>query len=219
MWAASGLLAVVLFAAGLLFGDILASANYPPLDASHARLEAYFSDNPGDVRALGFFHLLSAIALAAYTAYLAGLLRQQADRRGRLAFLAITGGVTAAVMLLLSAITYRLLAEPDITRDVTLTHALVVLSYLTGGPAVSLPLGLVMVAVVIATMRDNILPRWTGWLGIAGAAASFASAGTILAPASNSSAAYGVLLLAAVLGFAWLALTSALLACRRGAAP
>jgi hypothetical protein len=38
LWAATGALTVALFACGLLFGDLLGTTNFPPLDASASRV-------------------------------------------------------------------------------------------------------------------------------------------------------------------------------------
>jgi multisubunit Na+/H+ antiporter MnhF subunit len=87
----------------------------------------------------------------------------------------------------------------------------VVISYLAGGPAVAVPLAL-MIAVTIRSLRQPTLPRWTGCLGVSAVVFSVLSAGILLGPMNNSSAWYGVLLLAAVLGFVWTFVTSIALA-------
>jgi hypothetical protein len=51
IWAASGALAVLLFVCGLVFGDLLGSSNYPPLNASYRRVSSYF-DSPATSRLL-----------------------------------------------------------------------------------------------------------------------------------------------------------------------
>lgn len=214
-WAASGALALVLFFCGLLFADLLGSSNYPPLNASYARVRSYFLSNASEVRALAFFHVLAALALMSFAAYLHGWLEQETDAGSvRTAPLALVGGATAGAFLLLSALVYRALAEPSVLHDAPLTHALVVLSYLAGGPAIAVPLTLPIVAGAVVSFRGGGLPRWTGWLGVAAAAVSLASAATLLGPMNNSSALYGVLLLAAILGFAWIFVVSVLLAKR-----
>jgi hypothetical protein len=55
---------------------------------------------------------------------------------------------------------------------------------------------------------------WLWWLSAVASALGVATATTLLAPADNSSAAYGVLLLAAVALFAWLVATSAVFVVR-----
>jgi len=212
--AASGALTVVLFAVGLVFGDLLGSNNYPPLNASNDAIRRYFIENVSEVRALSFFHALAALALLGFAAYLNTILRREDEGSG-LPSLAFAGGVAAAVFLLLSAIFYRILTEPAVAQDAALAHAMLVASYLAGGPAISVPFALLVAAAVPTALRGSLLPRWIGWLGIAAVAVSVASTLTMLGPANNRSAIYGILLLAAVLGFAWLLSASLALTARR----
>jgi hypothetical protein len=114
----------------------------------------------------------------------------------------------AGTFLLLSALCYRTLAEPTVARDAPLAHALVVLSYLAGGPAIAVPLVATVGVVAAATLREHILARWTGWLGVVTAGCGAACTSTFLGPSNNHSATYGILLLGALLMFAWLLLTS-----------
>jgi hypothetical protein len=213
IWALSGVATVVLFAFGLVFGDLVGTANYPALNASAERLSRYFLDNRSEVRALSFFHLLAAVALLAFSACLYERLR---SRTSGLGMLALVGGSCAAVSLLLSALCYRALAESAVARDPSLAHALVVLSYLAGGPGIAVPLALPAGAVAAAARRERLLPAWIGWLSLLATFFGAASATTMLGPADNSSASYGILLLAALLMFTWLIATSAAFAARPG---
>ncbi len=217
LWALSGALAIVLFGCGLLFGDLLASSNYPALNAPRGKVRSYFLHDGPEVRALAFFHVLAALALLCFALYLQKRISEIKRSSGGAAATALAGGATAAVFLLLSALMYRTLAEPAVTRNAALTHALVVISYLAGGPAVAVPLAL-MIAVTIRSLRQPTLPRWTGWLGVSAVVFSVLSAGILLGPMNNSSAWYGVLLLAAVLGFVWTFVTSIALASSSDAA-
>jgi len=70
----------------------------------------------------------------------------------------------------------------------------------------------VLFGCAFAALRFGLLPHWTGWLGAAAAAVSLISACTMLGPMNNSSALYGALLLAPVLGSLWIFVTSFLLA-------
>lgn len=132
----------------------------------------------------------------------------------RLTPLAFPEGVAAAVFLLLSAVLYRVLSEPAVAKDAALAHAMLVTSYLAGGPAITVSLALLIGAAVPTALRRRLLPRWMGWLGIAAVAVSLGSALAMLGPTNNRSAVYGILLLAAILGFAWLVSASLLLATR-----
>jgi hypothetical protein len=204
----------VLFACGLLFGDILGTSNFPALDASASDVRAYFLQNASEVRALSFFHVLSAIALVTFAAYIYAYLRRASTAPPGLAALALAGGAVAAGFLLLSALCYRTLAEPTVAGDAPLAHALLVLSYLAGGPAIAVPLVPLVGVVAAATLREQILARWTGWLSVITAVCGAACASTLLGPMNNHSATYGILLLGAVLMFAWLFVTSVCLIAR-----
>jgi hypothetical protein len=207
--ALSGAAAVVLFLCGLLFGDLLGSSNYPPLNASAGRVHAYFSTNAGDVRLLAFFHTLAALALLGFGACLHRRLRERVPE-GPHAAAALTGTCAAACFLLLSALSYRTLVEPSVLADTGLAHALVVLSYLAGGPGIAVPLALPLAAgLSLGTGR--------ALRALAAVAAVFCvvSSVSVLGPMNNSSAAYGILLVAAVLGFAWTFLASVWLAWER----
>ncbi len=214
LWAASGALTVMLFGCGLLFGDVLGTSNFPALDATASRVRAYFLENASEVRALSFFHVLSAIALVAFAAHIRAYLQRESSASAGLRALALAGGTMAAAFLLLSALCYRTLAEPTVASDAPLAHALVVLSYLAGGPAIAVPLVPMVIAVTAATLREHLLARWTGWLGAIAALCGAASASTLLGPTNNHSATYGILLLAAVLMFAWLVVISVALIAR-----
>jgi hypothetical protein len=157
VWAVSGALTVALFASGLLFGDLLATTNFPALNATPPQLREYFLRNVSEVRALSFFHLLAAAALAAFASYLYATLRAAG---ARVAALALAGGVIGAAFLALSALCYRALAERSVASDPALAHALVVLSYLAGGPAIGVPLALAAGAFAAAIRGDRTFPGW-----------------------------------------------------------
>jgi hypothetical protein len=215
VWAVSGAATVALFASGLLFGDVLATPNFPALNATPPQLREYFVRNVSEVRALSFFHLLAAVALAAFASYLYATLR---DAGARVAALALAGGVIGAAFLALSAVCYRALAERSVASDPALAHALVVLSYLTGGPAIGVALALAAGAFAAAIWGDRTFPRWLWWLSIVAVVLGAASATTMLGPTDNRSLVYGVLLLAAVVLFAWL-VASSLVLVRRAVRP
>jgi len=65
-----------------------------------------------------------------------------------------------------------------------------------------------------AALRGQLLARWTGWLGVLTAVCGVACTSILLGPTNNYSARYGVLLLGAVLMFAWLIVTGIALIAR-----
>ena len=187
---------------GLFFADVVAPG-YPALDDPPAEIERYFLDNEQEVRALGFFHVLAAVALLFFAAYVRALMRRVEPEGGGLPALALAGGVTAAAFLLLSALLFRTLAEPAVAGDDATQHAVLVLSYLAGGPAIAVPLAPLIGACSLVAVRRGVLPAWIGWLGAAAAAFSLVSASMLLGPADNNSALFGLVLMAAGLAFLW----------------
>jgi hypothetical protein len=210
-WAASGAAAVLLYALGLLFGDVAGSTSYPRLDDPTIRAQAYFLHNSSEVRALAFFHALAALSLLTFITYLQMWLRRLDQRSARLAPVTLAGGGTAGTFMLLSALVYRVLAEPAVARDPSLTHALLVLSYLAGGPGIALPLALPIAAGSLTSFRRELLPAWVGWLGTCAVIACIASSVMLLGPMDNGAVGYGILLVAAVLSLVWMFGTSLLL--------
>lgn len=210
-WAGSGAVAVVLFVLGLLFGDVFASSAYPRPDAAALHVRAYFLENGSEVRALAFFHALAAGAMLTFTTYLQMWIRRLDQRSARLAPVTLAGGGAAATFLLLSALIYRVLAEPSVARDPALAHALLVLAYLAGGPGITLPLTLPIAASSLTSFRRQLLPGWVGWLGSVAVLACAASSAVLLSAMDNSSFGYGALIVAAVLSLIWMFGTSLLL--------
>jgi Domain of unknown function (DUF4386) len=202
LWAGSGVACVVLFGCGLFFADVIAPG-YPALDDPPAEIERYFLDNDQEVRALAFFHMVAAVALLFFAAYVRALMRRVEPEGRGLAALALAGGVAAAAFLLLSALLFRTLAEPVVASDDAAQHAILVLSYLAGGPAIAVPLASLIGACSLVSVRRGALPAWIGWLGAAATVFSLASASMLLGPADNNSPLFGLLLMAAGLAFLW----------------
>jgi hypothetical protein len=73
-------------------------------------------------------------------------------------------------------------------------------------------------AFAAAIRGDRTFPGWLWWLSIVAVVLGAASAITMLGPTDNSSLVYGVLLLAAVVLFAWL-VASSLVLVRRAVRP
>lgn len=210
----TGPLTVVLFGCGLLFGDLLGTSNYPPADASTAVLRRYLTQNGGDVRALAFFHTLAALALVVFAINLAVRLERAAPGCPGRHRAVLAGGILGAGFLLLSALCYRTLADPAVYADPGAAQAVLVLSYLAGGPALAAPLAVLEAGASTTFAQGVLLPRWLGWLGLVAALFSLVSVAYLLASLDNGSWLYAVLLLGALLGFVWLVLTGGLLAVR-----
>jgi hypothetical protein len=203
---------------GLFFADVIAPG-YPALDDPSTEVGRYFVENDQEVRALAFFHVLAAVALVFFAAYVRTFMRGVEPTAEGLPTLAFASGVIAATFLLLSALFFRTLAEPAVAGDDAAQHAVLVLSYLAGGPAITVPLAVLIGACSLMALRRGALPGWIGWFGAAGAAACLVSAAMLLGPAKNTAPLFSVLLLAAGLGFLWIVVASVAMVMRAGRDP
>ena len=213
----SGVLFLALFAGGLLAADVLATNSFPEPSRPFGQVVAYFLDNAWPVRILSTCHAFAAIALLAFTAYAGAVLRRPDSdglRRtdgGALGMVATAGGAVAAGMLLLDAALFWTLAQPSAAASPPLVEALHDLSYICGGVALALPLGLFIACLSAAGREQRLLPGWLRWAG-ALAALETALYGTTLLGAEGTWSPSGVLVVGAVLPLLWVGAASLVLA-------
>jgi hypothetical protein len=179
LWAASGPLFVALFGVGFLVANVLASPPWPSAFASSATVERFVVANSDEIRTLSFLYSAAALALLAFVAAVAALLRRAADR-SVLPWLALGGGILAATFLLLSALLDWMLARSETAAEPVLLLALADLTYLTGGPGHVLALATFLAAASVVAMQVHVLPRWIAWAGIAAAVPSALAATALL---------------------------------------
>ncbi len=205
----SGVLFLALFAGGLLAADVLATSSFPEASRPYTEVVAYFLDNAGPVRILSTCHAFAAMALLAFTAY-AGAVLRRTDGAG-LGVVATAGGAVAAGMLLLDAALFWTVASPSAAASPPLVEALHDLSYICGGVALALPLGLFIVCLSAAGREYRVLPTW---LRVAGVIAALETAvyGTTLLVAEGAWSPSGVLVAGAVLPLLWVGAASVVLA-------
>ena len=188
MSAATGLLFVSLFAAGLVFADVAASPPFYEVfpEGSSQEIHAYLGENRLAVRALSLSHFLAAIALVAFSASVRHIVTRREEGPGFLPALAFGGGLVAATALLLSALLFWAVAEPETAGDPTLSRALLVLAYLAGGPAFVAPLAVLVVAMSLLARPTRGLPAWATQTGLAAGAIAIVSTATLVGPARIS---------------------------------
>ncbi len=237
----SGVLFLALFAGGLLAADVLATTSFPEPSRPFGEVVAYFLGNAWPVRILSTCHAFAAVALLAFTAYAGavlrrpdsdglrrpdsdglrrpdsdGLRRPDSDglRRtdgGALGMVATAGGAVASGMLLLDAALFWALAQPSAAASPPLVEALHDLSYICGGVALALPLGLFIACLSAAGRENRLLPGWLRWAG-ALAALETALYGATLLGAEGTWSPSGVLVVGAVLPLLWVGAASLVLA-------
>jgi hypothetical protein len=151
----------------------------------------------------------SSVLLAIYAATASARLRRL-GATGAGPTVALTGGILAAGSLGLTGLLGWMLSRPEITGDTTLVRALYLLTFLTGGVAHVVALGVLVAG--IAT--SGLLPRAVAWPGMAIAALCEL---TMLVLAWQP---WGPALpVARVAALAWLLVAAARLPSRRDASP
>ncbi|MFP3459844.1 hypothetical protein R5O87_03210 [Arthrobacter globiformis] len=170
-----GVLAVVslgIFLAGLITSAILTNGQtfvspFAPAD----QVATFFRQNIAAARVGGMLLFGSAVPLGIYAATVyARLLRLGVRVPGPA--IGFFGGISAAIFLMFSGSVTWVLSRPEITTDATLTHALSLLAFITGGAGFVIGLGLLVAGIAVPSLILRFMPRWLAWTGLAIAALS-----------------------------------------------
>jgi hypothetical protein len=128
-------------------------------------VQAFFRENVAAVRVGGMLQFGSAVPLGIYSATVyARQLRLGVRVPGPA--IGFFGGVSAAIFLMFSGSMTWLLSRPEITTDVTLTHAFSFLAFFTGGVGFVVGLGLLIAGLAVPSLILQFLPRWLAWTGL-----------------------------------------------------
>lgn len=182
-------LAGVLFAAFFILGGVLmgflARVPFPMPDAPAADVARYYEASRGAALAQGALQALSALSLLVFVIPITDLARRAAGEGNVLIRLTSGGGVSAAVLLLASALFSLAQIPAGGWSDPGLVGTLRQMNFLTGGTLHVASLGLFVGAASVAARRTKALPRWISWLGIATATLAILSlASLVFFPAS-----------------------------------
>ncbi len=170
-----GVLALVslgIFLAGLITSAILTSGQpFVSPFASTGQVAAFFQQNVAAMRVGGMLQFGSAVPLGIFAATVyARQLRLGVRVPGPA--IGFFGGVSAAIFLMLSGSVTWLLSRPEITTNVTLTHALAFLAFITGGVGFVVGIGLLTAGIAVPALVLGFMPRWLAWTGLVIAALS-----------------------------------------------
>ncbi|MGH3697479.1 MAG: DUF4386 domain-containing protein [Pseudonocardiaceae bacterium] len=162
-----GLLASIslaLLAAGLVVSALLGGV-FPSPFADPAVIAGYFTGQPDAVRASAIFVFGSAVPLALYAATISSRLRALGVTAPG-ATIALVGGTLSAAMLTMSGLLTWVLSRPGVRGDVPLVRALHDLSFLTGGVAHVVFLGLLIAGIAVPALLLRLLPRPVALAGL-----------------------------------------------------
>jgi hypothetical protein len=108
----------------------------------------------------------SSVLLAVYAATASARLRRLGDV-GAGPTIALTGGILAAGSLGLTGLLGWTLSRPEITGDTPLVRALYLLTFLVGGVAHVVALGVLIAGIATSGLALGLLPRVVARIGIA----------------------------------------------------
>jgi hypothetical protein len=166
---------VAIFISGLVLGGALSSAPFPMPGASPQKVARYYDENQTAVLAACSLQVLSSLALLVFSSSVTTFVRRTADGRGALPALTSGGGLSAAALLLASALLGFVLALAPGGLGLDLVGVLRQMNFLTGGTLHVAALGLFVGAASIAARRTKALPSWISGLGIVAAALALLS--------------------------------------------
>lgn len=162
-----GVLAIVSLA--LLLAALIVSATLggtiPSPFGSAASIQHYFLMHPGAAKASGTLAFASSVPLAIYAATASARLRQLGVTAPG-ATIALAGGLLSASALSLSGLLQWTLSRPAVRGDAALVRALHDLSFVTGGPAHVVALGLLIAGIAVPSLFLGLLPRALAWAGL-----------------------------------------------------
>jgi hypothetical protein len=173
--ALGGVLFVALFISGLVLGGALSSAPFPMPGASPQEVARYYDENRTAVLAAGSLQVLSSLALLVFASSVIAFVRETAGGRGALPALTSGGGLSAATLLLASALLGFVLALASGGVGLDLVGVLRQMNFLTGGTLHVAALGSFVGAASSAARRAKALPSWISRLGILAAALAILS--------------------------------------------
>ncbi len=169
---ALGLISLGLTLASLASAALLADGRtYVSPFATTAQILSYYRQHEMATRVSATLLFGSAVPLGilAATAY-TRLLRLGVRVPGP--SIGLFGGVAASLMLMISAIAGWILGRPEIGGNPGVLHALLFLSFLTGGVGFVIGLGLLIAGVAVPVLVLRLVPRWLAWAGLVIAALS-----------------------------------------------
>jgi hypothetical protein len=156
----TGLLAVVL----LVLAFIIGSDSPDPSDSAQEVVN-FYSDNEGEQFAASLLGFYSAVFLIFFSSVLWGVLRRAPGATGRVASIALAGGVlTALGITIFAGLSFTL---ADVSEDLEPSAAQAI-NALSGDLFFPVAAGVVALTIGsgLAILRGAALPRWLGWAAI-----------------------------------------------------
>jgi hypothetical protein len=160
------ILHILVFVAGLVAAAMLRhGALYVTPFASAEDLRSFFAKNPTAVRVSNFFLFGSAVPFGIFAVTIVSRLRYMGVRAAG-TNIALLGGLTATLALLLSGVTAWVLSVPEVSASAQVVKAVDFLSFLLGGVVFAVGFGLLAAGVSVTSYFMRLFPRWLVALGM-----------------------------------------------------
>ena len=176
---------ILLFAAGLASAAVLRhGATFVSPFSQAETLRSYFAQSPTAVSVSSFFLFGSAVPLGIFAVTAVSRLLYLGVRAAG-TNIALLGGLTATIALLLSGIVGWLLSVPEVLASAPVLKAVDYLNFLLGGAAYAVGFGLLAAGVSVTSYFSKLLPRWIAVLGMLVALAGELSSFSLIAYPAN----------------------------------
>jgi hypothetical protein len=160
-------ISLLLFLAGIVCSAALTgSAPTSPWNSAHT-IQRYLDHEhaPVALALLGFFTFGSSIPLGLYTATIHSRLHYLGIRAAG-ATIALYGGLGASFMLALSGLSSWVLSRAEVRGNLPVARAVSDFAYVTGGPGLTVLLGLLIAGVAVPVLITRLVPRPLAWTGL-----------------------------------------------------
>jgi hypothetical protein len=195
----------VLFVGGLILCVLLAGKAFVSPFAPAEAIVDYYRFNGDAVRVQSFFLFGSSIPLGLYTATVVSRLNYLRIRVAGVT-IALYGGLGASYFLAFAGLMQWVLSHPELATSTEVIRALQDVAFITGGPAQTTLLGLLLAGVAIPSLFMGLLPRWLSIFGLVLAVFGELSSLSLILPQAMI-----FIPLARFPGFGWLILCGAYL--------
>jgi len=157
---------ILIFVAGLVAAATLRhGAPYVPPFAPAEEVRLFFAQSPTAVRVSNFFLFASAVPFGIFAVTIVSRLRFMGVRAAG-TNIALLGGLTATIALILSGTTGWVLSVPEVSASAQVVKAFFYLCFLFGGTVYSVGFGLLAAGVSVTSYFMKLLPRWMVMLGM-----------------------------------------------------
>lgn len=157
---------ILVFASGMVAGAILRhGAPFVSPFAPAESLREFFAHSPAAARVSNFFLFGSAVPFGIFTVTAVSRLKFMGVRAAG-TYIALFGGLAAAMALFLSGMAGWILSVPEVVVSAPLVKAIAFFNFLSGGVFYAVGFGLLAAGVSVTGYFSRLLPRWLVALGI-----------------------------------------------------